>query len=77
MEVLVKGDPDAAEAAMREHVMGGMHRALERLEPYFKAHKSQQETYSKDARDRSNLDRRKKIRFAASLYAMEFGFDSR
>ena len=50
MEVLVKGDPDAAEAAMREHVMGSMHRALEQLEPYFKAHKSQQETYSRKPR---------------------------
>src|ERR1700730_13041216 len=50
MEVLVKGDPDAAEAAMREHVMGSMQRALERLEPYFKAYKSQQETYSRKPR---------------------------
>jgi hypothetical protein len=30
--------------------MGSMHRALEQLEPYFKAHKSQQETYSRKPR---------------------------
>ena len=49
-ESLVKGDPEAAGQAMREHVAGSMHRALERLEPYFRAHKTQQETYSRKPR---------------------------
>ena len=52
MEVLVKRDSDAAAAAMREHVMGSMHRALERLEPYFRAPKTQQEAFSSKPRKR-------------------------
>ena len=50
MEVLVRGDAEAAGQAMREHVSGSMNRALERLEPYFRAHKTQQETYSRKPR---------------------------
>jgi DNA-binding GntR family transcriptional regulator len=47
MEVLVGNDRDAAAAAMQKHVITGMERALERLEPYFRARKAQGETYSR------------------------------
>jgi len=32
---------------MQKHVITGMERALERLEPYFRARKAQGETYSR------------------------------
>jgi len=48
LEVLVQGDIKAAETAMREHVRSSMHRALERLEPYFKARKTHGKTYSRN-----------------------------
>jgi hypothetical protein len=47
MEVLVGMDRDASAAAMREHVVTSMQRALERLEPYFRARKAQGKTYSR------------------------------
>jgi DNA-binding GntR family transcriptional regulator len=47
MEVLAGMDKDAAAAAMREHVITSMHRALERLEPYFRARSTQGKTYSR------------------------------
>jgi DNA-binding GntR family transcriptional regulator len=47
MEVLVGRDRDASAAAMREHVISSMQRALERLEPYFRARKAQGKTYSR------------------------------
>jgi DNA-binding GntR family transcriptional regulator len=47
MEVLVGSDRDASAVAMREHVITSMQRALERLEPYFRARKSQGKTYSR------------------------------
>jgi len=47
MEVLVGTDRDASAAAMREHVTTSMQRALERLEPYFRARKAQGKTYSR------------------------------
>src|SRR5580700_7567096 len=47
MEVLVGRDRDASAAAMREHVITSMQRALERLEPYFRARKAQGKTYSR------------------------------
>ena len=48
MEVLVRGDREAAAAAMREHVTTSMQRALERLEPYFRARKTHGKTYSRN-----------------------------
>jgi DNA-binding GntR family transcriptional regulator len=48
MEVLVTGNRDAAAAAMREHVSASMQRALERLEPYFRARKTHGKTYSRN-----------------------------
>lgn len=48
MDVLVNGDREAAAAAMREHVSTSMQRALERLEPYFRARKAHGKTYSRD-----------------------------
>ncbi len=49
-EVLIKGDPQTAAQAMGEHVASSMQRTLLRLEPYFQAHKTQQETYSRKPR---------------------------
>jgi hypothetical protein len=48
MEVLVTGDRESAAAAMREHVTTSMQRALERLEPYFRARKTHGKTYSRN-----------------------------
>lgn len=48
VDVLVNGDREAAAAAMREHVSSSMHRALERLEPYFRARKTHGKTYSRN-----------------------------
>jgi DNA-binding GntR family transcriptional regulator len=47
MEVLVGTDRDASAAAMREHVVSSMLRAVERLEPYFRARTVQGKTYSR------------------------------
>jgi DNA-binding GntR family transcriptional regulator len=47
MEVLVGNDRDASASAMHKHVITGMERALERLEPYFRARKAQGDTYSR------------------------------
>src|SRR6202522_3993802 len=47
VEVLVGVDRDASAAAMREHVTSSMQRAIERLEPYFRARKAQGKTYSR------------------------------
>ena len=49
VDVLTKGEPHAAGEAMHEHVMSSMHRALERLEPYFRAH-DQHDTYARKPR---------------------------
>ena len=51
VEVLVTGDRDAASAAMREHVTSSMQRALERLEPYFRARKTHGKTYSRNPKN--------------------------
>ena len=48
MDVLVTGDREAAAAAMREHVATSMQRALERLEPYFRARKTHGKSYSRN-----------------------------
>jgi DNA-binding GntR family transcriptional regulator len=45
--VLVGSDRDASAAAMREHVITSMQRALERLEPYFRTRKQHTKTYSR------------------------------
>lgn len=47
MEVLAGMDKDASAKAMREHVITSMQRALERLEPYFRARSTQGKTYSR------------------------------
>jgi DNA-binding GntR family transcriptional regulator len=46
-ETLVAGDPDAAAAAMREHLHVSREWALERLAPYFKLAELQTQTYSR------------------------------
>ena len=48
VEVLANGDREAAAAAMREHVHSSMQRAVERLEPYFRARKTHGKTYSRN-----------------------------
>ena len=48
LDVLVRGDREAAASAMREHVTTSMQRALERLEPYFRARKTHGKTYSRN-----------------------------
>jgi DNA-binding GntR family transcriptional regulator len=48
LDVLVTGDRESAAAAMREHVTTSMQRALERLEPYFRARKTHGKTYSRN-----------------------------
>ena len=48
LEVLVKGDREAAAAAMREHISSSMNRAMDRLEPYFRAGEKQGKTYSRN-----------------------------
>ncbi|HUA21650.1 MAG TPA: GntR family transcriptional regulator [Bryobacteraceae bacterium] len=47
MGVLIGSDKDASAAAMRDHVITSMQRALERLEPYFRARKAHTKTYSR------------------------------
>ena len=69
MEVLVRGNREAAAAAMREHVTTSMQRALERLEPYFRARKTHGKTYSRNP----------KKQFAVELpadYAAQVSLDS-
>lgn len=56
MEVLVTGNRDDAAAAMREHVSASMQRALERLEPYFRARKTHGKTYSRNPKKQFAVD---------------------
>jgi DNA-binding GntR family transcriptional regulator len=56
MAVLVKGDREAAAAAMREHVNTSMQRALERLEPYFRAGKTHGKTYSRNPKKQFSVE---------------------
>jgi len=63
VHVLVGTDRDASQEAMREHVVTSMQQALERLEPYFRARKTQGKTYSRK-------------HFSIVLSASEIGTDS-
>jgi GntR family transcriptional regulator, rspAB operon transcriptional repressor len=47
LETLVKGDPETAAEAMREHLRTSKEWALERLEPYFALAERQTQTYSR------------------------------
>jgi DNA-binding GntR family transcriptional regulator len=49
MNVLVNGTPSEAGAAMRDHVMSSMYRALERLQPYFRTQEKKKD-YSRNPR---------------------------
>jgi len=49
---LSKGRPEAAAAAMREHIAVGLERTLEVLQPYFKMRKRTGETYFRSERKR-------------------------
>ena len=69
LEVLATGDREGAATAMREHVTTSMQRALERLEPYFRARKIHGKTYSRNP----------KKQFAIGLpavYASQVSLDS-
>jgi DNA-binding GntR family transcriptional regulator len=48
IEALANGSREAATDAMRDHVVGSMKRAMERLEPYFRAVKTHGRTYSRN-----------------------------
>ena len=56
MEVLVKGGREAAAEAMRAHVSSSMHRALERLEPYFRARKTHGKTYPRNPKKQFTVE---------------------
>ena len=56
MDVLVTGTREAAAAAMREHVTTSMQRALERLEPYFRARKAHGKTYSRNPKKQFTVE---------------------
>jgi len=56
MELLAGRDREAAAAAMREHVSSSMQRALERLEPYFRAAKSHGKTYSRNPKKQFSVE---------------------
>ncbi|MBI4472456.1 MAG: GntR family transcriptional regulator [Acidobacteria bacterium] len=45
VEILVKGDPEAAADAMSKHVVRSMESTMQRLEPYFKLRKTHGRTY--------------------------------
>jgi DNA-binding GntR family transcriptional regulator len=47
MAVLARRDPEAAAAAMRQHIIGSMQRSLERLEPYFQRREATGATFSR------------------------------
>ena len=55
LQVLVSGDRDAA-AAMREHVSSSMLRALDRLEPYFRAANVHGKAYSRNPKKQFSVD---------------------
>jgi DNA-binding GntR family transcriptional regulator len=55
LAVLVSGDREAAAEAMREHVTSSMQRAIERLEPIFKARKTQGKTYSRNPKNQFSV----------------------
>jgi len=48
-EMLVKGDPEAAVIAMREHIRISQESAMERLKPYFELAERQTQRYSRTA----------------------------
>jgi DNA-binding GntR family transcriptional regulator len=47
MAVLARRDPEAAAAAMRQHIIGSKQRSLERLEPYFQRRAVHGDTFSR------------------------------
>ncbi|MCI0485996.1 MAG: GntR family transcriptional regulator [Blastocatellia bacterium] len=50
IEVLIKGDAQAAAEAMREHVAYALKNTLQRLEPYFQTHEANAETYVRSSK---------------------------
>ena len=55
MEALGGGDPEAAAAAMREHVRSSQQEALGRLSPYFKLQKTRGVRYTRSAKQQPHL----------------------
>ena len=56
LKILVNGDREQAAEAMREHVVISMQRALERLEPYFRARKTHGKTYSRNPKKQFSVE---------------------
>ena len=55
MEALAGGDPEAAAAAMREHVRSSQQEALGRLSPYFKLQKTRGVRYTRSAKQQPHV----------------------
>jgi DNA-binding GntR family transcriptional regulator len=53
IDVLIKGGPDAAGEAMREHVVRGLQNTISRLEPYFQMREANGTTYARSLNSRS------------------------
>lgn len=56
LEVLGKGDPDAAAEAMRLHIVSSRDVLLQRLEPYFLLGDSSVQAYSRGSKKKRSLD---------------------
>jgi len=55
IDVLVKGVPDAATEAMRNHIMSALRNTLERLAPYFQMHEVNGKTYVRSLKKRASI----------------------
>ena len=55
MAQLERRDAEAADAAMRDHIVGSKQRSLERLEPYFQTRSANSRTFSRKSLDHSEI----------------------
>ncbi|MDP8990348.1 MAG: FCD domain-containing protein, partial [Acidobacteriota bacterium] len=55
LEALAGGNPEAAAAAMREHVRSSREEALARLSPYFQLQKTRGVRYTRSAKEQPHL----------------------
>jgi DNA-binding GntR family transcriptional regulator len=55
VEALTGGEPEAAAAAMREHIRSSQQDALRRLSPYFKLQKTRGVRYTRSAKQQAHL----------------------
>ena len=67
MDVLATGDRQSAAQAMRDHVTTSMQRALERLEPYFRARKTHGKTYPRNPKKQFLVEMPAELSGRASL----------